>query len=356
MFNEIYKNKRVLVTGHTGFKGSWLTLWLKNLGAEVFGLSDVVAPKPSHYELLNHDMEECLGVDIYNFEELNNYIAKIKPDIVFHLAAQALVKDSYRDPLKTYQTNVMGSLNVLHSATTNNVKAFVNITTDKVYENREWLYPYRERDQLGGHDMYSSSKACSEIMSASYRKSFLKDKNHMLLASVRAGNVIGGGDWAKYRLIPDLVRNASQNKVTEIRSPKAIRPWQHVLEPLSGYLVVGQKLLEKNISIASSFNFGPYKELIINVEELIENCQQNWSDIKVELNPNDEFHEANILKLDWNKANVVLGWKPVWDRDKTLAMTINWYKSFYIDNKINTSSDLNEFVEDAKTKNLNWAV
>jgi len=355
MFNNIYKNKKVLVTGHTGFKGSWLVNWLSELGANVIGVSDIVNTQPSHFSLLESKIEKSILVDIRNYREIVKIIESYKPEIVFHLAAQALVKSSYHDPILTYETNVIGTLNLLQSCRNNKVKAFLNITTDKVYENKEWIYPYRENDELGGYDMYSSSKACSEILTQSFRRSFLKEEGSMLLASVRAGNVIGGGDWADNRIIPDIVRAASTGNITEIRSPLAIRPWQHVLEPLSGYLVVGENLLNGNSKHATSFNFGPNKELVLTVKELIEECGNCWDKIRYELKENNDFHEANILKLDCTKSNSKLGWKPVWNAETTIHKTIGWYKAYYEEGELLTNKDLAAYTSDAKRMKLNWA-
>ena len=263
MFNNVYKDKKVLLTGHTGFKGSWLSLWLTKLGAKVCGYSLEPNTTPSMFDSLNieDNIYQSHFGDILDIEKLRKIIIDFQPDIIFHLAAQPLVRLSYSEPLLTYKTNVIGTLNILEVAKNcDSVKAFVNVTTDKCYENKEINKGYKEDAPMGGYDMYSSSKGCVEIMSSSFRRSFLQDENSMAMATARAGNVIGGGDWAKDRLIPDCIRSINQNIDIEIRNPIAVRPWQHVLEPLSGYLLLGQKLLEEGHKYAEGFNFGPNEE------------------------------------------------------------------------------------------------
>jgi len=284
MFNNIYKNKKVLITGHTGFKGSWLALWLKELGAEVIGYALKPPTTPSHYELLTQQPTDNLNIisiegDIRNYIKLNEIFQSYKPEIVFHLAAQPLVRYSYINPVETFETNVMGTINVFEACRNcESVRAIVNITSDKCYENKEWVWGYRESDPMGGYDPYSASKGCAELVTSAYRNSFftpsypLTDSPpRVLLASARAGNVIGGGDWADDRLIPDIMRATAKNESVIIRNPKATRPWQHVLEPLSGYLLLGQKLLEGRKEFAGGWNFGPDDESNITVENLIEN-------------------------------------------------------------------------------------
>ncbi|MBH49041.1 MAG: CDP-glucose 4,6-dehydratase [Halobacteriovorax sp.] len=339
--HEIYKGKRVLLTGHTGFKGSWLAYWLQMLGAEVVGYS--LAPEElSHFNLLDLQMKNYFE-DINNEKALDKAVNETKPDIIFHLAAQALVRDSYDDPVKTYETNVLGSLKVYMAALKNNVPAIVSITTDKVYENKEWSKGYKESDVLGGYDPYSSSKACVELMTDSFRRSFLS-KNELYLATARAGNVIGGGDWAKDRLIPDLVRNTAAGKETPIRSPKSVRPWQHVVEPLNGYLMLGQKLLSEDKSVCTSFNFGPDTEDVQTVEQMCLYAKKSWTDIKESIvENNDGKHEAGLLKLDNTKAREILGWSPLMDSEKATDMTIEWYRDYYKNNVISTEKNLKEF-------------
>lgn len=281
---------------------------------------------------------------INDYKTLSSALTESKPDIVFHLAAQPLVRDSYDDPVGTYETNVVGSLKVYKASLLAGVKALVSITTDKVYENHEWLWGYRENDQLGGYDPYSSSKACVEIMTDSFRRSFLKD-NQMLLATARAGNVIGGGDWAKDRLIPDLARNAASQKATSIRNPKSVRPWQHVLEPLSGYLMLGEKLLQGKAEFCTSFNFGPYTQDVASVEDMSVLAKKSWEHIAVIVEKDaDSKHEAGLLKLDITKSIEKLGWKPIWDSKKATALTIEWYKKYYHSQEANSLQNLEEFL------------
>jgi len=339
---DIYKNKKVFVTGHTGFKGSWLCLWLQELGAEVVGYS-LPADELSHFNLLKLPMKSYFE-NINDQTMLTKAIKESKADIVFHLAAQALVRDSYDDPMTTYETNVLGSLKVYWASMQAGVQNLVSITTDKVYENREWQKGYKEEDTLGGYDPYSSSKACVELMTDSFRRSFLSD-HKMRLATARAGNVIGGGDWAKDRLIPDLVRNASIGKVTPIRNPQSVRPWQHVLEPLHGYLMLGQKLLEGKTEFCTSFNFGPELEDVATVDKMCELAKNNWDKINAKfVEDTQKKHEAGLLKLDITKAKEVLNWKPMLDSLKATALTINWYKNYYQNQKISSVENLKDFM------------
>lgn len=269
-FSDIFRNKRVLLTGHTGFKGSWLAIWLTGLGAQVIGVSLSPETEPNHWDLLGLDLDDR-RVDIRDADAILNIFTETKPELVFHLAAQPLVRRSYRDPLETWSTNVMGTANVLDACRlTESVRAIVVVTTDKCYENQEWPWGYRENDRLGGHDPYSASKAGAELVAASYRHAFFSNEDGPLLATARAGNVIGGGDWSEDRLIPDLVRATVNNQSLEIRSPNATRPWQHVLESLSGYLLLGQKLLEGQKDFAAPWNFGPEPEGNRSVAEVLE--------------------------------------------------------------------------------------
>lgn len=359
LFNNIYNHKTVLITGHNGFKGSWLSLWLKQMGANVIGYSLKPWGKPNHFKLLDLDMVSIEG-DVRDLDKLNKVIKKYKPDIVFHLAAQSLVRYSYKNPIETYETNVMGTLNLFEACRINQVKAIVNITSDKAYENKEQFWGYRENDPMGGYDLYSSSKGCAELLTVSYRNSFFnlnnyKDTHNTLVASCRAGNVIGGGDWAEDRLITDVVVSAANNKTSIVRSPNSIRPWQHVLEPLSGYLLLGQKLLEGNKKFADGWNFGPSDTKDYTVCEVIDNIKKYWDRVnyKTDIDPKQP-HEASILRLDCSKANKDLQWKSIWTTKKVLKKTATWYKYFYESNKILTYEDINSYVEDAKKKGLPW--
>lgn len=356
MFDSTYKNRRVLVTGHTGFKGSWLVYWLQSMGADVCGYALDAPTEPSHWNLLQLDMRSEIG-DIRDAQRLESVLLDFKPEMVFHLAAQPLVRDSYADPVATYSTNVMGTLHLFEACRkTDSVRAIINVTTDKCYENREWIWGYRENDPMGGYDPYSSSKGCSELLTASYRNSFFNPseygKSHqILLASCRAGNVIGGGDWAKDRLVPDLMRAANAGEVLEIRSPQSTRPWQHVLEPLYGYLLVGKRLLKGDVTVAEGWNFGPSDDGNISVQDVTKQLATHWDEIICSFaSTPPNLHEANLLKLDCSKAHAKLGWKPVWNAFETFKKTADWYRDFYIHSKVNTSEDLQNFIKQLKTR------
>jgi CDP-glucose 4,6-dehydratase len=361
MFGGVYKKRKVLLTGHTGFKGSWLALWLKNIGADVTGYSLDPPSTPNHYDLLNLDIASFIG-DIRDPKNLQEIFFSVQPEIVFHLAAQPLVRSSYNNPVETFETNVMGTINVLEAARqTGSVRAIVNITSDKCYENREWIWGYRENDPMGGYDPYSASKGCAELAANSYRNSFFNPddyeiKHHILLASARAGNVIGGGDWAEDRLIPDIMRAAGKKEKVIIRNPHATRPWQHVLEPLSGYLMLGQKLLEGKKEIAGGWNLGPNDVSNMCVEDVVSHVRSGWEKVDYEIRGGPDFpHEASFLKLDCSKAHTKLKWRPVWDIDKTLEMTVRWYKEFYENGRILSFQDLEGYIMDAVAKRLVWA-
>lgn len=329
-----WKDKVVLVTGHTGFKGAWLSYWLKIMGAKVIGISLEPAYKPNIYEEIKLEEEiTSLYIDIRNKDEVRNVFNMYKPQMVFHLAAQPLVRESYLEPVETYEVNVIGTANILIEAyKCNEVKAVVNITTDKCYENKEWYWPYREDDVLGGYDPYSSSKACSEILTASFRKSFYNESDK-LVATVRAGNVIGGGDWSKDRIVPDIIRSVFENEKLVIRSGSSIRPFQHVLEPLSGYIMIMEKLFSGESDFAEAWNFGPDNENIVSVKLLTNGFLKSLNIIntdKIEfLKENKGVHEAKLLKLDSTKAKEKLKWKPKWEIDRTIEATAEWYKSYY---------------------------
>ena len=335
-YNNIYNGKRVLVTGHTGFKGGWLSLWLKELGAEVIGYSLDPPTKPSFFEAvdLKNKLIHIIG-DIRDENHLLSVFEKHQPEFIFHLAAQSLVRFSYKEPRLTYETNVMGTVNVLEAIRkSKSVRAAVIITSDKCYENKEWIYGYRENDSVGGYDPYSSSKGCAELVVSAYRNSFFNPKDsgkvhNIALSSVRAGNVIGGGDWGGDRLISDCVKTLSQNKIINIRNPQATRPWQYVLEPLSGYLLLGSKMYKDGVKYSSAWNFGPNDNDIITVEEIVKSVIKNWGNGEYKVDTSRQPHEAGLLKLETSKAHIFLGWKPVYEIYETIKRTINWYKYFY---------------------------
>lgn len=353
-FTNTYRDRRVLVTGHTGFKGSWLCLWLKEMGAKVIGYSLLPPTQPNHFDLLNLSITSLIG-DIRDRDFLVKSFQEHCPEIVFHLAAQPLVRRSYLDPVETLETNVIGTINVFEACRkTASVKAIVNITSDKCYENKEWVWGYRENDPMGGYDPYSASKGCAELVTSCYRRSFFKEDMNLqtpkvLLASARAGNVIGGGDWAEDRLIPDIMRATSNGEKVIIRNPNSVRPWQHVLEPLSGYLLLGHKLLEEKNEFAEGWNFGPNEENNITVEQIIKIIKHHWKNVDyvIETKP-DNPHEAGLLKLDCSKARSILNWKPVWNTNKAIELTTRWYKTFYEQGKILSINDLEAYMKDMR--------
>jgi len=332
LFKNTYSGKSIFITGHTGFKGSWLALWLMNLGAHVKGYA-LAAEKNSLYEDIEKSLNcESVIADIRNLKKLEAEIIKFQPDFIFHLAAQPLVRYSYRFPLETFEVNGIGTANLLQAVTKLKKKCVVVvITTDKVYENREQNYAYKETDKLGGYDPYSASKACAEIIVQSYRLSFFNpkdfEKHKKAVASVRAGNVIGGGDYAEDRIVPDIYRALSKSKVIQVRNPNAIRPWQHVLEPLSGYLLLGAKMFEEPIKYSTSYNFGPNKKDVMTVEELVKEAVSLWGSGKYKSDSvKSNLHEAGLLTLDNNKAKNELGWKPHYDSREAIEKTVKWYK------------------------------
>ena len=361
MFNNIYRNMRVLITGHTGFKGSWLALWCTQMGAKVIGYSLQPPTKPNHFHLLDMEMDSIIG-DIRDVVTVKQVFKDQQPDIVFHLAAQPIVRISYKEPVETFTTNVMGTINILEaSRESSTVRAVVNVTSDKCYENREWPWGYREIDALGGFDPYSTSKGCSELITSCWRNSFFNLKGYsvihnVLLASGRAGNVIGGGDWALDRLIPDIMRAINQDEKVMIRNPHATRPWQHVLEPLSGYLLLGQKLLAGQKEFAESWNFGPSENDQVTVGEIVELVKEAWpkTAYSVRTIP-DNPHEAGRLRLDCTKARTRLHWSPVWSGNMAVEKTVRWYRTFYESNEVRSLEDLRCYVEDAKRKHIVWA-
>lgn len=327
-----WKNKRVLVTGHTGFKGAWLIALMNSLGAETHGLAlPAASDRPNLHTLGVRPNGEDLMFDIRDTESVSKALDKTKPDIVFHMAAQALVLPSYSDPIGTFATNVMGTVNVAMAALRNpNLKVFVNITSDKCYENKEWHWPYRENDPMGGYDPYSASKGCAEIAASSLRRSFFDEKN-VCLASVRAGNVIGGGDWALHRIVPDLMMAFAKGQPAILRNPKAIRPWQHVLEPLRAYVQLAQLGSENRALVSHGWNIGPDVDAAQTVEVLARKASALWGSpatYKVVESP-DKKHEAKFLKLDTSLIRGEIGWRPLLNFDQSMAWTVEWYKGFY---------------------------
>lgn len=354
---QFFKGKKVVVTGHTGFKGAWLTLWLLELGATVIGIS-LQEEKDGFFDKLNISQEIHHEIaDIRDESKINSILKKHQPDIVFHLAAQSLVRYSYTHPLESFSTNVIGTANVLfHAINIPSVKAIVNITTDKVYENQEWIYGYRENDRLGGYDPYSASKACAELVSASLRQSF---QNGHCIATVRAGNVIGGGDWALDRIIPDCVRALSKQETIVLRYPNAIRPWQHVLEPLSGYLWLALHLYDNNEEYAQAWNFGPGIADSIPVVDITKKAVALWGNGNYRIE-NADYHETSRLFLDITKILTKLGWKPSLSIDQAMEMTIGWYKNAIQDPQFNTreftANQIKHFHQNAQEKNISWAL
>jgi len=378
-FNQTYKNKKVLITGHTGFKGSWLSLWLTLLGAEVVGFSLSPNTEPNLFNVLNLEkhLTSIIG-DIRNKEHLENVLNKHKPDFIFHLAAQPLVRRSYQEPHLTFETNIMGTVNLFEAVRKSSFEGVVvNITSDKCYNNQGNAYSFKENDPMGGYDPYSASKGAAELITSAYRNSFyadckqrdakrelspkngfagLEDKTHsgledglcpsempfkasnqanhyrhkVALASARAGNVIGGGDWADDRLIPDIVRALANNEEIIIRNPHAVRPWQHVMECISGYLLLGAKLYENPAAYCEGWNFGPNSNSTMTVEEILLKSLELWGSGNYKIIPENVLKEANFLKLDIGKAKEKLGWQPVYDINQSLKKTINWYKNYYL--------------------------
>lgn len=347
MFNNVYKNKVVLVTGHTGFKGSWLTIWLNMMGAKVVGYSLDPYSERSNFNAchLSKKIYADIRADIRDYNKLNDVLLTYKPEIIFHLAAQALVRTAYENPKDTYDVNVMGSLNILEASRHHDfIKQIIMITSDKCYENVEQIWGYKETDRMGGYDPYSASKGCAELMISSYRNSYFNPKDYHIhgkaIANVRAGNVIGGGDWSDNRLIPDCIRFIEADKNIEIRNPIATRPWEHVLEPLSGYLKVGQKIIEDPIVYSTSFNFGPDISANKTVLEVVNRLVDYYGKGKVidVSNPND-VHENTLLNLDVTKAYVMLNWKAKWNLQESIEKTVDWYKNSLV------SSDMYGFCE-----------
>jgi len=371
MYKDTYKNKKVLITGNTGFKGAWLSLWLLKLGANVYGYSKDIPTKPSLFDAI--DLEKKINHvfgDVRDYNSLKKVFNDVKPDFIFHLAAQPIVSTSFNNPIETYETNIMGTVNVLEAfRLMNHISNLIVITSDKCYYNVEWTYGYRENDRLGGKDPYSASKAGAEIVFSSYYQSFYKSDINKQITSARAGNVIGGGDWATNRIVPDAITSWASNKNVEIRSPYATRPWQHVLEPLSGYLRLGQLLNDKRDLInGESFNFGPAYNQNHTVLELLNKISENWvsnnNEITTGITTNTEnaILEANLLKLNCDKSLHKLDWEPVLNFEKTTEFTGNWYYEFYYKNLskqslFNFTLDQIELFEIlAKEKKILWAI
>lgn len=332
---NFYKGKKVLITGATGFKGSWLSLWLKMLGAEVIGTGLRKNSQKLFYQLGLEKKIKVYYLDVREYKKLEKIVLKHKPSIIFHFAAQPLVRESYKFPIQTYEINIMGTVNILDiSYKSGFVKSLICVTTDKVYENKNWVWGYRENDNLGGDDPYSASKAAAEIAINSYRNSyFIKNKN-IGVASVRAGNVIGGGDMSKDRIIPDCVRNLQRKKNIIIRNPKANRPWQHVLEPLYGYLILGEKLFKNPKKFSDNFNFGPLTTSILSVKSLVRSIIKIWGYGRLEIKKKkNQPKEQQILQLNLDKSMQKLKWKPIFSLDETIEATIYWYKEVFLNRK-----------------------
>jgi len=330
------------------------------MGADVYGLALDPPTQPNHFDLLNLNIKSYIQ-DICDLEKVKDILNKVNPDIIFHLAAQPIVRLSYHEPVNTYMTNIMGTVNILEASRfLPNLKAIVVITSDKCYENNEWVWGYRENEPMGGKDPYSSSKGCAELVTAAYRNSFfnapLKDSgNRVLIASARAGNVIGGGDWATYRILTDIVTTASNSSSVYLRFPGATRPWQYVLEPLSGYLTLGWHLLMGKSEFSESWNFGPNAENNVTVLDLVKKAQKSWKKVSYDIDNGDHPHEAGFLMLDSSKAIKLLRWKAVWGFEKTVEKAISWYRNFYENNEISTDETLIEYVLDAQKKEIPWS-
>lgn len=330
-----WSGKKVFLTGHTGFKGSWLSLWLQKLGADLTGYALEPAPTPNLFNIAEVGAGmKCQKADIRDLSFLLNAIRKAQPEIVIHMAAQALVRRSYQVPVETYEINIMGTVNLLEAVRqVDSVRAVIIVTSDKCYENNEWIWGYREDEPMGGFDPYSSSKGCAELVTAAYRNSYFHpdkfQEHHIGLATVRAGNVIGGGDWSEDRLIPDIMRCMMQNNAIKIRLPNSIRPWQHVLEPLSGYLQLAQMLYTDGSNYAGGWNFGPADEDVKPVHWIVDKLIDDWGHTRSwELIENNHLHEAHYLKLDCSKARMSLNWQPKWGLDEALNAIVIWYKAY----------------------------
>jgi CDP-glucose 4,6-dehydratase len=354
-FGDAYRGRRVLLTGHTGFKGSWLAMWLGGLGAKVTGLSLSPPTSPNHWDLLGLQVADH-RMDIRDAGRVADVVAQAKPEIVFHLAAQALVRRSYSEPLETWTTNAVGTANLLEACRkVPSVRAIVVVTSDKCYENRGERRSYREGDRLGGNDPYSASKAATELVATSYRESFFDQADSPLLATARAGNVIGGGDWSEDRLIPDLARAVASGTVVELRSPDATRPWQHVLESLSGYLLLGGRLLAGARTCAGAWNFGPTSDDDRSVAGVLREMKVFWPRLTWQVTKQPQPYEAQRLSLDSSKARDELGWRPVWSLKESLRATADWYSRYLESRQVVSRAQLAEYARYARERGLGWA-
>lgn len=360
----VYRGKTVLVTGHTGFVGSWLCLWLKRMGAHVVGYALDPPSTPSLFEAaqIGSEIDQHAYGDVRDRERVLSVFRQCKPNMVFHLAAQPIVRLSYAQPQLTFETNVLGTVNVLEAVrVVDETRVCIVVTSDKCYENREWVHSYRENDALGGYDPYSSSKACAELVSASYRQSFFDALGRSAhggaaLATVRAGNIIGGGDWGQDRLLPDCVRALTQDQTVAVRHPRAVRPWQFVLEPVSGYLLLAALLSDHPSEYTGAWNFGPDHEAAITVEQLVEMFLQAWGSGTYEICPSDVLHEASLLRLDTTKAHSLMGWAPVYSVHDAVRQTAAWYRAFYARGPgqafDTTMSQIDQYLQAARAKRL----
>ena len=367
MFNNYYSGKRVLLTGHTGFKGSWLSLWLSELGAEVHGLSLDPPAGPSHHEVISNNCYASeRACDIRDFDQLKTAVDEIQPEIVFHLAAQALVRKSYQDPLETFGSNATGTAHLLEAIRVNRINCVtVVVTSDKCYENKEWEYAYRENDPMGGHDVYSMSKGATELVAQSWNRSFFANDPELgPVVTVRAGNVIGGGDYAVDRIVPDSIRALCESRPIHVRNPVAVRPWQHVLECLGGYLCLGERVARegKHSAVASSFNFGPDPSALQPVRRLVEEVLSHWPGEWTDGSEPNAVHEATLLTLAIDKAAALLGWRPVWTFQEGIKATTEWYRHRHAGEDHESGMEafsrgqIREYVDAARNRGLPWVV
>jgi len=337
-----YKGRRVLVTGHTGFKGSWLCKWLQMLGAEVSGYSHQVLPGKNHFSLLELDMISKFG-DVRNLSFLDNWTKEFKPDLIFHLAAQPIVRLSYTYPVDTLTTNITGTINVLEAARSSGAKGIVVVTSDKCYKNKEWVWPYREEDHLGGNDPYSASKGCAEIVASSYYESFLKEAG-IQVATARAGNVIGGGDWGEDRLIPDIIRAYTSDSTMTIRNPNSVRPWQYILDVLYGYLLIGKSILSRK-DVSGAWNFGPTDTCSLSVDEIAKLASTILRGPVIQYTGKLGPKESLTLRLDSSKSRIILGWTPLFDIQDGVWETLDWYKDHHKNNIVSTERCIEDYID-----------